>query len=252
MATYSIDGGPSTGIALRGLDSPSNESEYNQLIFQTPILAYEAHLIAVTFQSNSNSTPLTLSYLLVQNGTQTSEAGPSATLAIPTELPSSSSITAAVKRSNAGSIAGGVLGALLFLCSIVAAYFFFRRYRRKRLDSPAVRNTIPIPFQTSPRQNPRSSGLNRASSRRSQDQFANEYPFQPIVLAQPPSHRRRHSHGNHRQNAQPGPSGQTATPERIEEVDENMPYYGGYQTWGQTKALEAKAHAGGGPRDSYI
>lgn len=241
-----------TGVALRGLPSPSSATQFNQLTFQTPKLPYGLHTINVTLQENSNSTPLALEYILVQNGTQTPGGnGTQSATPAPTGGSTSFSASATAKKSNIGSIVGGITGSFLFLISIIAAYLFFKHYKKKQANNPKVEDTIPIPFYPQPRPNLDMAEPVNTSSRRSFSQSANAPLSSPLQLDLLPSHRRRQSHGKQKYTTLPDASSSHATRERVEDIDENTPYYGGYQTWGQTKAIEAKSHKYK-QRDSYI
>ncbi|PPR07165.1 hypothetical protein CVT24_010718 [Panaeolus cyanescens] len=65
-AAYSIDGGPLQNFLLNGLPSASSMEQYNQLFFQTPQLDPGDHTLEVVYHGNSNQTPLTIDYIIVQ------------------------------------------------------------------------------------------------------------------------------------------------------------------------------------------
>lgn len=244
LATYSIDGNVENAFALQGLGSPSQATLYNVMEFETATLPYGQHDITVTFQSDNTSTPLTLGYLLIQNGSESSTPVP-----VPTSTSNTTSIAASKTGPNVGGIVGGVLGTLLFLLSVVAAFLFYRHWRRQRAADPKLRNTIPIPFSSRPNVS-RKHESNSQTSIGPLNQAASETP-PPVEPSVQPTHRRRHSRANTRHIAQASGSQHISQHERVEELDEQATYYGGYQTWGQTKALEAKSRATR-PRDSYM
>jgi len=61
-ATYSIDGQTPTSFHLSGA------TLLNQIMFQTLQLPFGSHKLDIVYQGNSQSTPLTLTALLIQNG----------------------------------------------------------------------------------------------------------------------------------------------------------------------------------------
>ncbi|KIM39555.1 hypothetical protein M413DRAFT_12137 [Hebeloma cylindrosporum] len=63
-ATYSIDGQTPTSFSLRG---GATGQLLNQIMFQTPQLSSGSHKLDIVYQGNSQSTPLTLNILIVQN-----------------------------------------------------------------------------------------------------------------------------------------------------------------------------------------
>ncbi|KAF8202412.1 hypothetical protein BJ912DRAFT_441554 [Pholiota molesta] len=247
MATYSIDG-VENAFALQGLGSPSQVTSYNVMEFETATLSYGEHDITVAFQGDNTSTPLALGYLLIQNGSESSIPVP-----VPTPTSNTTSIAGSKTGPNVGGIIGGVLGTLLFLLSVVAALLFYRHWRRQGATDPKLRNTIPIPFSSRPNVTRKHESNSQTSSIGPLNLAASESPppAEPYVQQ---THRRRHSRAdsaNSRHVAQASGSQHISQHERVEELDEQATYYGGYQTWGQTKALEAKSHATR-PRDSYM
>jgi hypothetical protein len=55
---------------LKGLP-PNTATTYNQKFFETSKMPAGQHKLVVTYLGNSQTTPLTLDYLVVQNGTIT-------------------------------------------------------------------------------------------------------------------------------------------------------------------------------------
>ena len=70
-ATYSIDGQTPTSFSLRG---GATGQLLNQILFQTPQLSSGSHKLDIVYQGNSQSTPLTLNVLLIQNGQSSSNS----------------------------------------------------------------------------------------------------------------------------------------------------------------------------------
>lgn len=74
-ATYSIDGGNPTPFTLDGSGASSPGVLYNQIFFTTGQLSSGSHTLTVVYQGNSDSTPLALYTLVVQNGPGGSTSG---------------------------------------------------------------------------------------------------------------------------------------------------------------------------------
>ena len=122
MATYSIDGQTPTSFSLHGVAGYL----LNQIIFQTPQLSSGSHKLDIAYQGNSQSTPLTLTALLVQSG------------------------NAATHNSiNLGPIIGGVVGGLALLILAIFGCLFLRR-RRKKDSHEIAEPTVVEPFNQPP------------------------------------------------------------------------------------------------------
>ncbi|KAF8655188.1 hypothetical protein AX16_003220 [Volvariella volvacea WC 439] len=68
--TYSVDGSDPATFDIPGLEGESPRSLYNQILFTTPDLEPGRHSIEVAYQgTNSNQSPLSLTWLLVTNAT---------------------------------------------------------------------------------------------------------------------------------------------------------------------------------------
>jgi hypothetical protein len=147
LATYSIDGETPISFRCKGLPVDSTTTLYNQKFFETTKLSPTSHTLKVVYEGN-NSTPLTLDYLIIQNGTSTS----SSTSSLPT---STISATSTPKKSVAvGSIVGGVIGvlALLVLFGILGFFFLRRRQKRRRRkrDAQEIVLSTPRPYEYAP------------------------------------------------------------------------------------------------------
>ena len=146
LATYAIDGETPISFQLKGL--PANSpTAYNQKFFETAQLSSTSHTLQVVYQGN-NSTPLTLTDLVIQNGTlslTTSSVSSLATSA--TSVPSTS--TSGKSSTPVGPIVGGVIGGLALIVFAVLGFFFFRR-RQKRVAQEQDFISTPKPFDYSP------------------------------------------------------------------------------------------------------
>lgn len=144
-AIYSIDNGPPTTFVLEGLSGSNPVSVYNQQFFQTPALPYGRHNISVRFNgATQQTTPLTLDYLIVQNGTQ----GSSPTVfATPTSTPSATGSTA-FNGIAIGGIVGGVIGGILLITIGIFGFFILKKRKVQRQRGFDPKTSIPIPFIT--------------------------------------------------------------------------------------------------------
>lgn len=190
----------------------------------------------MNFDSTTDtSTPLTLTYLLVQNETL---ASPVPSSSLPTSTPSPvSSLSGVPKKTNVAGIVGGLLGSILLLCLLAFLIFQYRKHRNAKWEPRVLnpfkhRRSIPRPIETGS-----ISTLNL---------------FGTSTIPSLPIHRPE-SQGPDRG---PQPNGswpnvrESRLPSEPANLDENASYYGGYQTWGQAKALEAAS--GSRQRDSYM
>jgi hypothetical protein len=104
-ATYSIDGQTPTSFSLRG---GATGQLLNQIMFQTPQLSSGSHKLDIVYQGNSQSTPLTINDLIVQNGESSASSN--------SALPSSSGTPV---TSTVGTRASGLSSS--FLTSPISA-----------------------------------------------------------------------------------------------------------------------------------
>ncbi|KAJ3509221.1 hypothetical protein NLJ89_g5333 [Agrocybe chaxingu] len=101
-ASFSVDNEEPHNFMIRAIPADS-QSVYNQLFFQTDTYPNGRHNLRVLFHGNSTTTPLTLDYLIIQNGTAastTSGVSPSPTTSITDSVSGGAS-------SNVGAIVGG-------------------------------------------------------------------------------------------------------------------------------------------------
>lgn len=248
LATYSIDRGQATPVALKGL-SPGEVTQYNQKFFETPTLPYGIHTLKVTYDGengNNASTPLVLDYLLIQSRNIASNSTTS--LPPPTSPPVLA--TSAAKKVNVAGVVCGVLAAVALVLILVFLFLKYRKHKEIKFP-PSSEFRASIPFLRPP-----PPPVQETTSFSSLGLFT---PAQSRVdlATPPPTHRRRTS----RTRQPPEASGSqpprlaVASPPTVppKSINDETSYYGGYQTWGQTKAQEAAAKkATARPRDSYM
>ena len=145
-ATYSIDGQTPVNFLLEGLPTSATTTVYNQKFFETAQLTAGPHTLKAVFEGN-NSTPLTLDYLIVQNGTissTTTSVSSQATSSTPT------SGTSATVRSSTpvGAIVGGVIGGLALIVFIIFVFLLHRRHKRAKQEQIFI--SKPEPFGSAP------------------------------------------------------------------------------------------------------
>lgn len=143
-ATYSVDGKTPVNFLLQGL--PANSGTiYNQKFFETEQFTQGNHQIIVLFEGNGQTTPLTLDYLVIQNGTSPQNTTASS--------PPANSLSQNKGKSNIGAIVGGVVGALVLIILAILGYLYIRR-RERRISLNEKRKSssdlAPQPFIYSP------------------------------------------------------------------------------------------------------
>ncbi|KAF8805440.1 hypothetical protein BYT27DRAFT_7085298 [Phlegmacium glaucopus] len=149
--TYSIDGQTPTSFLLQGVsaDTPTTN---NQKFFETAQYPAGPHTLKVVYEG-INSTPLTLDYLIVQNGTlpsTTTSVSSHATSSTTGSVTSStattgngtvigtSSASTPVKGSPTGAIVGGVIGGLALIVLTILGFLLLRQ-RQKRATQEQAR-----------------------------------------------------------------------------------------------------------------
>ncbi|KAH9476061.1 hypothetical protein JR316_0011631 [Psilocybe cubensis] len=146
LGTYSVDDQNPVVFSLNSLAANSNTTLYNQEFFQTARYALGPHEITVTFLGNESTAPLSLNYLIIQNGTSALD-NPSTVLTIPgpTLLPSSAKGKgdSTTDKSHTQGVIGGVVGAatVVIILSIAFYFIFNRRRRHKRHEQPNEGNS---------------------------------------------------------------------------------------------------------------
>ncbi|KAF8801613.1 hypothetical protein BYT27DRAFT_7197850 [Phlegmacium glaucopus] len=166
-ATYSIDGQTPINFLLKGI--PENTSTtYNQKFFETAQLPAGHHTLKAVYEGN-NSTPLTLDYLVIQNGTLASTTTSGSSHATSSSITgdgagngTSGASGASTRSTPIGAIAGGVIGGLALTVFIIFGFLLLRR-RQKRAAEAIVISSTPQPFNYTPLYPP-STTLNPSSS----------------------------------------------------------------------------------------
>jgi len=150
--TYSIDGQSAMSFPLKGLPATSSITIHNQKFFETATLPYGHHNITVSFQGNEETTPLTLDYLVVQNGTVPEGSSTSSSLSgsspkdagsstsppgsppgsSPTGKNAGSNVNGTSSKINVGVIAGGIVGAVGLILLVCLLLLCYRRKQRKQ------------------------------------------------------------------------------------------------------------------------
>ncbi|KAH9484548.1 hypothetical protein JR316_0004030 [Psilocybe cubensis] len=135
LARYTVDNYAPVQFSLNGLPTDSNSIQYNQKFFETPEFPMGTHQLIVTYLGNSSTTPLSLEYIVVQNGSFPSSSPSSASLAPTTTGNHTNGPKPAVLgRSNniAKEVVGGVVGGIvLIILAIIAVSYFCRRDRKQ-------------------------------------------------------------------------------------------------------------------------
>lgn len=147
--TYSIDGKTPINFKLNGLPTNTTATTYNQKFFETDQLSATSHTLEVVYQG-SNSTPLTLTDLIIQNGTLSSTSTSASSLATSTSTGNSVSATSTAKSSTpVGPIVGAVIGGIaLILFALLGAFLFRRRQKRAAQENASM--STPKPFEYIP------------------------------------------------------------------------------------------------------
>ncbi|KAJ3514206.1 hypothetical protein NLJ89_g2501 [Agrocybe chaxingu] len=148
-ATWAVDGGTPQEFALEATP-PGTPLHRFQKFFQTDVYPIGDHRLQVVYQGDSTKTPLTLTNVIVGNGTTTTSTGiPSGSSAGagPTGTSGTSGAATSGKSTNLGAILGGVLGGLALIL-LVALLFWLRRRRRRRAEPQEKPNTTVVqPFE---------------------------------------------------------------------------------------------------------
>ncbi|KAF9528099.1 hypothetical protein CPB83DRAFT_907035 [Crepidotus variabilis] len=124
--SYRIDGSSPQKFNINGHREGVTTTFYNQKLFETPTLPMGSHKLSVTYDGNRKTSPLTLDYLIVQNGTA------------PPSNNAGSHETISAKKSNLGAIVGGAIAATCFVCLIFVVIIFLRQRRRHHGDNTSL------------------------------------------------------------------------------------------------------------------
>ena len=115
---------------LKGLP-PNTTTIYNQKFFETSKMPAGQHKLVVTYLGNSQTTPLTLDYLVIQNGTITNSTTSGGSSGGSSGDSNAGDI--ANKSNNIGAIVGGIVGGVVLIALAIFAFLYIRR-RDKRLS----------------------------------------------------------------------------------------------------------------------
>ncbi|KAF8163683.1 hypothetical protein B0H34DRAFT_781303 [Crassisporium funariophilum] len=140
-ATYSIDGQTPINFLLKGLPQVSG-SIYNQEFFSTQALSPGPHKLVVVHEGTGSTTPLTLDYIVVQNGTipaTNTTSNPNNG----TTAPASNTTSGTKSKTPVGAIAGGVIGGLVLILLAVIGFLFLRRRDKRRLSRESASSFDP-------------------------------------------------------------------------------------------------------------
>ncbi|KAH6879653.1 hypothetical protein BKA70DRAFT_1345189 [Coprinopsis sp. MPI-PUGE-AT-0042] len=133
--TYAVDGGPANSFVLKGL-TEKQPATYNQKFFETPLLSLGPHRVLVVYQGNSDTTPLTLTNLLIEGGNSTAP------------LPGDPSVFDALTKGGSkvpiGAIVGGVVGGLAVVAATIIVYFVVIRRRKAKDRARADMHAVPF------------------------------------------------------------------------------------------------------------
>lgn len=116
----------------------SNSVDFNILLFQTPTYENGPHTLTVVYNGDAedNSTPLSLDYVVIQNGSSISANLniSSSSSVLPTASQSVSVISPILPntRRRIGPIVGGALGGITFIVIVASLMFFLLHWRRKK------------------------------------------------------------------------------------------------------------------------
>ncbi|KAF9473909.1 hypothetical protein BDN70DRAFT_885408 [Pholiota conissans] len=131
MGAYSVDGQEPVSFPLKGV---SSGILLNQTIFQISSLSPTVHKLMVTYGGDNSTTPLSLSSLMINNGTMdpspTTASNTSPTNPIISTTPDNKSLSRAAAH-RIGLIVGGSLAAVFFTVCIVVIFIFLRRRHTK-------------------------------------------------------------------------------------------------------------------------
>ena len=132
-ATYSVDGGFPMTFSLLGL-KPDDVEQNNQLIFQASGLSPGQHRIEVVHGGNNQTTPLSLTYLVIQNAPAPARNTSSPdSLSTPTPSSSGADGSSEINGASTGAIVGGTVGGVAVLVAVIL-FLLLLRCRRKRND----------------------------------------------------------------------------------------------------------------------
>ncbi|KAF9477160.1 hypothetical protein BDN70DRAFT_934454 [Pholiota conissans] len=74
-ASYSMDGGAPISFTLNGIAAQATIVQYQQVFFTTQPIVYGIHNVEVTYNGDSDSTPLSVQVIVVQTGSSSNSGG---------------------------------------------------------------------------------------------------------------------------------------------------------------------------------
>ncbi len=131
--SWSVDNNLAQTFVLKGHGTDFNETLPNQKFFETTQYSMGSHKLTVVYNGNSSTTPLTVDYLIIQNGTLSS----SSSKATSTD---SSSLAANPTTKIGLTIFGVVAGAACLLIVLLSIFF-----GQRRRDSANARTSLSNP-----------------------------------------------------------------------------------------------------------
>ena len=145
--------------------SVSGAVQRDQIMFQTPQHSFGSHKLDVVYQGNSQSTPLTLMVLIVQNGIFSASSLPcmtDSTGGVSAARIASTGSNSTHNSSNLGPIIGGVVGGLALLFLAIFGCLFLRRRRMK--DTNEISKLLVVePFNQPPTATLSSTGSGKST-----------------------------------------------------------------------------------------
>ncbi|KAG6877722.1 hypothetical protein C0993_004659 [Termitomyces sp. T159_Od127] len=127
--SYNIDG-------ERNKSFSDDVNERDQIFFVARKRSNQNHTVIVTYEGNSTTNPpLVLDYLYVETGpiprVPSTKHSPPAPKTPPSAVPPAPTAASTKSKIDAGQIAGGVIGGVVFLLAALALFLFLTRRRRR-------------------------------------------------------------------------------------------------------------------------
>ncbi|KAF9523193.1 hypothetical protein CPB83DRAFT_799670 [Crepidotus variabilis] len=143
--SYTVDGGSPQSFNVQG----SGTSDlYNQKLFETSILPMGRHRLTAVYNGTSTTAPMSLDYLIVQNGTVPLNAIPTSTTLVPSSPPTTTLVPTSpstpngqvntAKKSNSGVIIGGIISAVVVVGLLLLAIILLRRRKTRRRNKNSL------------------------------------------------------------------------------------------------------------------
>ncbi|KAF9529503.1 hypothetical protein CPB83DRAFT_765016 [Crepidotus variabilis] len=145
--TWAIDGGSRTTFNINGHTADLKTTQYNQKLFETPTLPMGQHNLSVVYNGNKDTIPLTLDYLVVQNGTSSTTQTLSST-GSKISNDNHNNDNPPIQKSNVGAIVGSVIGSVSVLIILSILFIFLRRRRRSHHRPTFIGQVDPFEYQS--------------------------------------------------------------------------------------------------------